>query len=80
MFEAEAFDPWSLAGTATAILLLAAAVSMRPALDAMRLDLAQTLHDERARHRHPQRYTDTDTDNDTNTDTDNDTFDLTFDL
>jgi hypothetical protein len=46
MFQVEALEPRSLAGTAAAILLLALVVSLRPAIDAMRVDLAQTLRDE----------------------------------
>jgi predicted permease len=46
MFRVEAVDPQNLLGTSISILLLALVVSLRPALDAARPDLTQTLRDE----------------------------------
>ena len=46
MFQVEALEVQSLVTTAVGILLLALVVSLRPAFDAMRVDLVRTLRDE----------------------------------
>ena len=46
LFQIEPFDPPSVVSAATVLLLLVAAVSLKPALAAMRVDVARTLAEE----------------------------------